>query len=160
MGLDGISAPLQKLISPATLESFTKVPNCSILSGTCPSQCRQTATCYARSQIWTSFWSERFSSDFQLFRSCLKDTYIYPFNAGLTSTGLPLWEIVIFEIPQVSWYKVPVALSPFYSGALNSNFRENICWEDDLRSRIFGAFVVKFLAFLPLLGFSNIYKMV
>ena len=28
--------------------------------------------------------------------------------------------------------------------------------EDDLRSRIFGTFVVKFLACLPLLGFSNI----
>ena len=39
-------------------------------------------------------------------------------------------------------------------------FSENICWEDDLRSRIFGTFVVKFLTCLPLLGFSNIYKMV
>ena len=45
-------------------------------------------------------------------------------------------------------------------GAPNGNFRENICSEDDLRSRIFGAFVVKFLARLPLLGFSNIYKIV
>ena len=35
-------------------------------------------------------------------------------------------------------------------------FSENICLEDDLRSRIFGTFVVKFLACLPLLGFSNI----
>ena len=35
-------------------------------------------------------------------------------------------------------------------------FSENICSEDDLRSRIFGKFVVKFLACLPLLGFSNI----
>ena len=33
---------------------------------------------------------------------------------------------------------------------------ENICSEDDLRSRIFGTFVVKFLACMPLLGFSNI----
>ena len=33
---------------------------------------------------------------------------------------------------------------------------ENICSEDDLRSRILGTFVVKFLACLPLLGFSNI----
>ena len=33
---------------------------------------------------------------------------------------------------------------------------ENICSEDDLRTRIFGTFVVKFLACLPLLGFSNI----
>ena len=35
-------------------------------------------------------------------------------------------------------------------------FSENICSEDDLRSRIFGTFVVKFLACLPVLGFSNI----
>ena len=34
-------------------------------------------------------------------------------------------------------------------------FSENICLEDDLRSRIFGTFVVKFLACLRLLGFSN-----
>ena len=36
-------------------------------------------------------------------------------------------------------------------------FSENICLrsEDDLRSRIFGTFVVKFLACLPLQGFSN-----
>ena len=33
---------------------------------------------------------------------------------------------------------------------------ENICSEDDLRSRILGTFVVKFLACLPLLEFSNI----
>ena len=39
-------------------------------------------------------------------------------------------------------------------------FSENICSEDDLRSRIFGTFVVKFLAYQPLLGFLNIYKMV
>ena len=32
---------------------------------------------------------------------------------------------------------------------------ENICSEDDLRSRIFGTFVVKFLACLPLLEFSS-----
>ena len=35
------------------------------------------------------------------------------------------------------------------------NFRENICSEDDLRSRIFGTFVVKFLACLPLLPIFN-----
>ena len=32
---------------------------------------------------------------------------------------------------------------------------ENICSEDDLRSKLFGTFAVKFLAYLPLLGFSN-----
>ena len=46
------------------------------------------------------------------------------------------------------------------AGAPNGNFQENICSEDDLRSRIFGTFVVKFLACLTLLGSSNIYKMV
>ena len=51
------------------------------------------------------------------------------------------------------------AVSRFYddpAGAPNDNFRKNICSEDDFRSRIFGTFVVKFLACLPLLGFSNI----
>ena len=42
------------------------------------------------------------------------------------------------------------------SGAPHDNFRKNICSEDDLRSRIFGTFVVKFFVCLPLLGFSNI----
>ena len=37
-------------------------------------------------------------------------------------------------------------------------FLENICSDDELRSRIFGTFVVIFLACLPLLGFSNIKK--
>ena len=44
------------------------------------------------------------------------------------------------------------------SGAPNGNFRENICSEDDLRSRSFGAFVVKFLACLPLLGILTLKK--
>ena len=35
-------------------------------------------------------------------------------------------------------------------------FSENICSEYDLRARIFGTFFVKFLACLPLVGFSNI----
>ena len=42
----------------------------------------------------------------------------------------------------------------------DDNFRKIICSEDDLRSRIFGSFSVKFLACLLLLGFSNIKKMV
>ena len=35
-------------------------------------------------------------------------------------------------------------------------FSENICPVDNLRSRIFGTFVLKFHACLRLLGFSNI----
>ena len=52
--------------------------------------------------------------------------------------------------------KITVILEQLITGAPNDNFRGNICSEDDLRSRIFGTFVVKFLACLPLLGFSNI----
>ena len=52
----------------------------------------------------------------------------------------------------------PCTIFAFLSnpGAPNDNFRKNICSEDDLRSRIFETFVVKLLAWLPLLGFSNI----
>ena len=53
--------------------------------------------------------------------------------------------------------------SPGLSGRVDNiaqgtrrQFLENICSEDDSRSRIFGTFVVKFLACLLLLGFSNI----
>ena len=46
------------------------------------------------------------------------------------------------------------------TGAPNDNFRKIICSEDDLRSRIFGSFSEKFLACLPLLGFSNFKKIV
>ena len=46
--------------------------------------------------------------------------------------------------------------SSIRAGAPNDNFRKNICSEDDLRSRIFETFVVKFLACVSLLGFSNI----
>ena len=41
------------------------------------------------------------------------------------------------------------------SGAPNDNFRKNICSEEDLRSRIFGTFVVKFLACLPFEHLKN-----
>ena len=47
-------------------------------------------------------------------------------------------------------------LPPNIIRGTQQQFSENICSEDDLRPRIFGTFVVKFLACLPLLGFSNI----
>ena len=52
-----------------------------------------------------------------------------------------------------------IYVRPFPRGT-QRQFSENICSEHDLRSRIFGTYVVKFLACLPLLGFSKIYKMV
>ena len=53
----------------------------------------------------------------------------------------------------------PVTVVTLFRGT-QRQFLENICSEDDLRSRIFGTFVVKFLACMPLLGFSNLPKMV
>ena len=47
-----------------------------------------------------------------------------------------------------------------YNRGTQRQFSENICSEDDLSSRIFGTFVLKFLACLPLLGFSKSKKMV
>ena len=44
---------------------------------------------------------------------------------------------------------------PFCRGT-QLQFLGNTCSEDDFRSRIFGTFIVKFLAYLPLLRFSNI----
>ena len=52
--------------------------------------------------------------------------------------------------------KVPEGGTPLYkpySRDTQRQFSENICSEYDLKSRIFGTFVVKFLACLPLLGF-------
>ena len=43
-----------------------------------------------------------------------------------------------------------------YFRGTQRQFSENICSEYDLRSRIFGTFVVKFFACLPLLAFENI----
>ena len=60
-----------------------------------------------------------------------------------------------------AWYVPLASQSPYpiivYSvRGTQRQFSENICSEDDLRSRILGTFVVKFLACLPLLGFTNI----
>ena len=64
------------------------------------------------------------------------------------------------DLSQMESLRLEIVLESLRTGAPNGNFRENICSEDDLRTRIFGTFVVKFLACLALLGFSNIYKMV
>ena len=77
-------------------------------------------------------------------------------KASLADTNIP------FPNWDHKWEKTKRERELFYNfkillaGAPNNNFRENICLEDDLRSKIFGTFVVKFLACLPLLGFSNI----
>ena len=78
-GLDGISAPLLKLISPAILESLTKVLNCGIQSGTCPTAPKLARVTpvhksgpFVHLLIQTIFVRFLF---FQLVLNCLKDTY-------------------------------------------------------------------------------------
>ena len=63
--------------------------------------------------------------------------------------------------PVEVWRLVYTAFSRHFTRHITSRgtqpqFSENIYSEDDLRSRIFGTFVVKLLACLPLLRFSNI----
>ena len=58
-----------------------------------------------------------------------------------------------YEQPTIASLK---SLKSTHSRGTQRQFLENICSENDLRSRIFGAFVVTFLACLSLLGFSNI----
>ena len=50
-----------------------------------------------------------------------------------------------------------VKVDALIDGGTQRQFSENICSEGDLRSKIFRTFVVKFLACLPFLGFSNIW---
>ena len=71
--------------------------------------------------------------------------------------------IMILPFNQAS-FLFPAVSSPNFaiincidSGAPNVNFREISQSEDDLRSRIFGTFVVKFYACLPLLGLTDFY---
>ena len=56
------------------------------------------------------------------------------------------------------WSKVTSLFHRIFDAnrATQRQFSENICSEDDLRSRFFETFVVKFLSCRPLLGFSNI----
>ena len=57
---------------------------------------------------------------------------------------------------RVMFCKFYKLLEPYANRGTQRQFSENICSEDDLRSRILGTFVVKLLACLPVLGFSNI----
>ena len=81
------------------------------------------------------------------------DLFLLPPKTGKsTFAGKSVWE------PPVKSFLSTFAREndSSFSQGTQRQFSENICSEDDLRSRIFGTFVVKFLACLPLLGFSNI----
>ena len=65
------------------------------------------------------------------------------------------WNWIAFNVDTKSYPVWHEHLTRYVRGT-QRQFSENICPEDDLRSRIFETFVIKFLACLPLLGFSNI----
>ena len=89
-----------------------------------------------RSSVWKWSWAFIMLKLYQFygFRCCCQGVILFP------RTNSPDW-------------------SPYIRGT-QRQFSENICSEDDLRSRIFGTFVVKFLVCLPLQGFSNPPKVV
>ena len=65
------------------------------------------------------------------------------------------YDIILFWLRyEVTEYDITVLQLQY--NITEYDITENICSEDDLRSRIFETFVIKFPACLPLLGFSNI----
>ena len=87
-------------------------------------------------------------------RVCKQTQHVTSNNIASVCTGLQssillwlqVWSLFFFII----WWSLPNVRGT------QRQFSENICAEDDLRSRIFGTFVLKFAAGLPLVGFWNI----
>ena len=74
---------------------------------------------------------------------------IFLFQLYMNTEWQPVCQLFRYQIQFLGSEELP--------GAPNVNFRKiSVNSEDDLRSRVFGTFVVKFLVFLPVLGFSNI----
>ena len=101
---------------------------------------------------WGERKRERAGHDFSLFPSCPARFLFFSIIAifvGMPSGGLCGGES--HKIASKVFWSTPLTRQ-----GTHRQFSENICSKDNLRSRIFGAFAVKFLACLPLLGFSNI----
>ena len=129
--------------------------------------CAKFVTWFASNWFVKSAWVSRESNLRKLANYCPRAFVLFfcfapsglKYFSRKISTDRLFWESIFMLSTVVS--SVCFAGSTFFrlyylSGAPNDNFRKNICSEGDLTSRIFGTFVVKFLACLPLLGFSNI----
>ena len=108
------------------------------------------------------------------FKSTVKEDFLFTFKEYKQLFSLPWNSLCSVAMYVKFWFKKGISKKLLTSGALGylafvlptrscskgtqRQFSENICSEHDLRSRIFGTFAVKFLACLPPLGFSNIYK--
>ena len=75
--------------------------------------------------------------------SCLRKSYRSSVNTALGYT-IPAIKGVVYRCHER------------LTRGTQRQFLENMCSKEDLRSRIFGTSIVKFLACVPLLGFSNV----
>ena len=71
-------------------------------------------------------------------------------NLAQYTCCIPLKTCQIIPLPPITASSPQCPTRATFSKGTQRQFSENICSEDDLRSRIFGTFVVKFLACLPL----------
>lgn len=85
-GLDGISPPLLKLISPVILKSLTKVLNCSIQSGTFPSALK-----LARVTLVHKSGPTMYHLMLNVYLCSLNDIVSTQFGSFVHTTQLSLW---------------------------------------------------------------------
>ena len=113
-------------------------------------------------------WGQVLFNDQYFVQSC--SVFEEVFRGHLLSTGYPgkqrppRSQTDHFRVPKTPTFNLGLMQKPWGNSemAYNKDFRgsqrqfsENICSEDDLRSRIFGTLVVKFLACLLLLSLRN-----
>ena len=79
-------------------------------------------------------------------------------SAHQISKFVNIFYIVSFSCSKIPYFFMSLSIpsTVLVNRGTQRQFSENICSVDDLRSRISGTFVIKFLACLPLLGSSNI----
>ena len=94
-----------------------------------------------------------------LFRGKPVSFFFWLRNAAAPWKTLGFYHVQIHHV-LFTWartfHSTPEGLGGQFVRGTQRQFLGNICSEDDYISRIFGTFVVKFLACLPLLGFWNI----
>ena len=116
----------------------------------------------------TSSFSFSSNSYHSLFIPTLSSSWQEPLNTSKSDFHFKSEEIVqpkmLFRLLiSLKWITLFAKLKLYNRRCFRGTQRQfsgKYLLEDDLSTRIFGTFVVKFLAYLPLLGFSNIYKMV
>ena len=108
---------------------------------------------------WMQFNSYLFD-DLYWLRKLIVQAFLMGVELLHESDGVLFWAFLIVDIEEYRTQVNPGAYFRYSELLIDRDtqrqFSENICSEDDLRSRIFGKFFGKILACLPLLGFSNV----